>query len=141
MSYASLQDLIERAGETEVLQVADRDGDGAADPDVVEAALFTADERINAYLAVRYRVPLGSIPPIVLGWAVSIARYTLHRDGQPEWVVRDYKDAIAELKDAAAGRIAVPDAEGLTPAPSSGGAISSESPEPAFTRDRLEGWL
>ncbi len=141
MSYASQQDLVERAGEAEINEVADRDGNGAPDPDVIEAALFTADERINSYLAVRYRTPLALPAPVVIGWAVSIARYFLHRDGAPDHVVRDYRDAIAELKEAAGGRLAVPDAEGLSPTPSSSGSTSATGTPPAFTRDNLEGWL
>lgn len=141
MTYATLSDLVERAGETEILEIADRDDDGTADPDVISAALETADERINGYLAVRFRLPLTTVAPIVRGWAVSIARYHLHRDGPPDWVVRDYKDAIAELKEAAAGRLNVPGADGNSPAPSSSGATVSDGPEPAFTRDKLEGWL
>lgn len=141
MSYATLADLVERAGLEEILQVADRNQDGTADPDVVEAALTTADERINAALATRYRLPLASPAPVVVGWAVSIARYHLHRQGQPDYVVRDWKDAISELDKAATGRIAVPNAEGLTPAPSSSGATVSDGTPPVFTNENLEGWL
>lgn len=141
MTYASQQDLIERAGLTEITEVADRDGNGVPDPDVIEAALFTADERINSYLAVRYRTPLARVAPVVIGWAVSIARYFLHRDGAPDHVVRDYRDTIAELKEAAAGRLAVPDAEGLSPIASSSGATSVDGTPPAFTKENMEGWL
>ena len=132
--------MIERAGEEEILQVADRDNDGIADPDVIAAALETADRRIEFYLA-RYRLPLTSVPPIVVGWAVSIARYVLHRQGPPDYVVRDYKDANAELEKVAAGRLTVPDAEGNTPPPSSVGGVTAEGSEPQFTRDKLEGFL
>lgn len=141
MTYATLSDLVERAGEAEILEIADRDCDGTPDPDVIDAALTTADERINGYLAVRFRMPLTAVAPIVRGWAVAIARYYLHRYEQPENVVRDYKDAIAELKEAAAGRLDVPGADGTSPAASSSGATIGDGPEPAFTRDKLEGWL
>jgi phage gp36-like protein len=140
-SYANLQDLIERAGETEILEIADRDGDQVADPDVVSAALAEADRKINGYLAVRYLVPLSTIPDTVVGWAVVIARYVLHRDGAPDHVVRDYRDALAELKDAAAGRLALPDVAGIEPDQSSDGATVAEGSEAQFTRDKLEGWV
>ena len=140
MTYATKQDLIDRAGEAEIFQVADREGPTSEDQ-VISAALEDADRKIDAYLAVRYSVPLSSVPTIVLGWAVSIARYTLHRDGAPDHVVRDYRDALAELKDASAGRLAVPDAAGVSPQVSSQGGTISEGSEPMFTRDRLEGWL
>jgi phage gp36-like protein len=141
MPYATLDDLIARAGEAEILQVADRDDDGAADPDVVAGALDTADERINAWLAVRYAMPLSAVPPIVKGWAVSIARYVLHRDGAPDHVVKDYDDAVKELQSAAAGKLSLPGVDGVAPAPASGGGITSSCPDAVFTRKNLEGWL
>ncbi len=108
MSYATLADLIERAGDAEILQVADRDGDDVADTPVIEAALTHADNIVNGYLATRFTIPLTATPPIVVTWAVAIARYHLHRDGAPDYVVRDYNNAVAALKDAARGIIAVP---------------------------------
>jgi phage gp36-like protein len=141
MSYASLPDLIERAGEDEILQVADRDDDGTADPDVIEAALAHADNTINGYLATRYTIPLSSVPPIVVTWAVAIGRYHLHRQGAPDYVVRDYKDALAALDKAQQGRIAVPGADGIAPAQGSEGAVRVDGPEPVFNQENLGGWL
>lgn len=142
MSYASLADLIERAGSDEIRQVADRDDDGTPDPDVIEAALVHADNTVNGYVATTYRVPLASVPDLVRTWAVSIARYFLHREGAPDYVVRDYKDAIASLKDVAAARITLPIATD-EPAlqPSTGGTVSVVGPEPVFSAEKLEGWL
>lgn len=141
MSYATEQDLVERAGETEILEVADRDGDGVADPDVIAAALATADRTINAYLAVKFAMPLSSTPEIVVAWAVSIGRYTLHRDGAPDHVVRDWKNALSELKDAAAGRLAIPGLDGVAPTEGKAGATTAEGSAPVFTRDNLAGFL
>ena len=64
MPYATLDDLIERAGETEIRQIADRDRDGAIDADVVEAALTDADNLVNGYVAAKYTVPLASVPAV-----------------------------------------------------------------------------
>lgn len=142
MTYASLNDLIERAGEDEILQVADRDGDGAADADVVEAALVHADNVANGYLTVRYRLPLAAVPDLLRTWCVAIARYYLHRDGPPDYVVRDWKAADQALKDMARGLIDLPVGEG-EPAPVAGdtGNVRIVGPEPVFTRENLEGWL
>ncbi len=142
MPYASLTDLIERAGEEEILQVADRDDDGAADPDVIEAALVHADNVANGYLKVRYRLPLASVPDLLRTWCVAIARYYLHRDGAPDYVVRDWKAADQALKDMARGLIDLPVGEGDQP-PVAGdtGNVRVAGPEPVFTREKLEGWL
>lgn len=140
MPYAALEDLLERAGEAEMRQIADRDRDGTVDADVIQAALEDADNLIDGYVAVRYATPLASVPPIVLTWAVSIARYVLHRNGQPEHVVRDYKDAIAALKDVSAGRLALPVPAGAAePAAQQGGVISAHPPQ-VFTPKKMRGW-
>jgi len=144
MAYAVLQDLVDRAGSAEILQIADRDGDDVADPEVVDAALEAARVQIDAYLAIRYGLPLDPVPDIVRAWAVSIARYVLHRDGPPDYVVRDQRDALAALKDAAAGRLALPGvvAGEVVPAPTvSAAGIGVSGDPPAFGPDRLQGWL
>ncbi len=141
MAYGALSDLIDRAGELEILQIADRDDDGIPDVAVISAALDAAGQTIDAYLGARYALPLVLVPAIVLKWSVSIARYHLHRDGAGDNVVRDYKDALAELRDASAGRLALPDMAGLQPTQNaSGGAIGASSPQ-VFTDQALEGYL
>mgnify|MGYP001614563127 CR=1 FL=1 len=138
--YATLADLVDRAGDSEILQVADRDLDGVADASVITAALQAADDTINAYLAPRYALPLSVVPAIVVKWAVSLARYTLHRDGAPDHVADDQKTALGELRDASSGRLGLPDVAGLSPT-AAPGAVTWTSGSSAFDRDHLEGWL
>lgn len=107
-AYATLSDLIERAGEDEILQVADRDRDGVADPDVIENAIVTAGSEIEGYISTRYGLPLPAVPELIRTWAVSIARYHLHLNGAPDHVVRDWKAAMDALRDVAAGKINLP---------------------------------
>ncbi|WP_319496319.1 DUF1320 domain-containing protein [uncultured Cohaesibacter sp.] len=139
--YATEQDLIDLASEEEILMIADRDGDGTVDPDVISAALAYADNTINGYLAVRYRLPLNEVPELVRSWAASIARYRLHRDGAPEHVVRDWKSAVSDLKEVARGNIDLSIADGSQPTTSSNGTVSIEGSEPVFTKEKLGGWL
>lgn len=140
MTYATLDDLVERAGEVELRQIADRDRDGTVDPEVVAAALDDADNLINGYVAAKYDLPLPSVPKIVKTWAVCIARYFLHRNGAPDHVRDDYKDAIAALKDVAAGRIALPVGAGETPPMNAAGTVMASHPPQVFTADKLRGW-
>ena len=135
MTYASLDDLIERAGAVELRQTADRDRDGIPDATVITAALSHADNIANGYVGAKYALPLASTPPILRTWATSIARYFLFRDGAPEHVTADYKDAIASLKDVSRGLVALPDASGSDPtAPSTGTAgVMSADPAPHFS--------
>lgn len=143
MAYATLQDLIDRAGADELAQVADRDRDGIVDQTVVDAAIDAAAVEIDARLGVRFRLPLDPVPEIVKSWAVSLARYTLHRDGAPDHVVRDQRDALTALDRAAAGKIALPGAvdQTVTTPAITGGGIGVVSDEPRLDRTALSGWL
>lgn len=138
MTYATLADLIDRAGAQEIREVADRDRDGAPDTPVIDAALLHADNMVNGYVGTKYALPLAATPPILRTWSVSIARYFLHRNGAPDHVAADYKDAINGLKDVSRGLVALPDASGTEPAPTSGSFLS-EVPDPHFSM--LRGWL
>lgn len=140
MPYASLEDLIERAGELEIRQIADRDRDGTPDPEVVEAALIHADNMVNGYVGAKYATPLASVPDLVRTWAVSIARYFLHRNGAPENVQQDYKDAVAALKDVGRGLIALPVAAGEASPAASTGTVMAAHPPQVFTPEKLRGW-
>lgn len=137
MSYALLADLINRAGPEEIRQIADRDRDGVPDAAVVDAALADADDVINGYVRTKYSLPLATVPPILRTWATSIARHVLHRNGAPEHVTADYKDAVNGLKDVARGLVALPDAAGVAPAAASGGVLA-EIPEAHFSQ--IGGW-
>ena len=56
--YATVAELTAAWGEDLVLRVSDRDGDGAADAGVLEAALAEASNHADSYLANRYPTPL-----------------------------------------------------------------------------------
>lgn len=139
MTYASLEDLVERAGEIEILQIADRDGDGVADPDVIDAALVHADNIVNSHVAHRYTVPFVQTPDLVRTWSTSIARYYLHRDGAPDHVRDDHKEALAALKDVSHKRISLPVPSGDLPEAAQGIHMAAH-PEPVFTRQKLAGY-
>jgi len=139
MTYATLSDLQARAGAEEIRQVADRDRDGLPDTAVVEAALVHADNTIDGYIRARYALPLTTGHDLVRTWAVSIARHFLHRNGPPEHVIADYRDALAALKDVSAGRMALPGIDGDQPA-ATVGTVMDAHPPAVFTASKLRGW-
>ncbi|MCE7915417.1 MAG: DUF1320 domain-containing protein [Nitrosomonas sp. PRO4] len=105
MTYATQQNLIDRFGEDELIQLTDRQSLGVIDATVVSRALADADARINGYLAVRYSLPLAApLPTELERLACDIARYALYEDRVTEIVKERYQDAIALLRDVAAGK-------------------------------------
>jgi phage gp36-like protein len=63
---------------------------------------------IDGFLAAKYVLPLATVPAIVTGWAGDITRFKLWDERAPEEVRRRYDDALEQLRDLAAGRIALP---------------------------------
>ena len=74
MGYATQQDLVERFGEEELIQLTDREHAQLIVADVIDRALSDADAEIDSYLGVRYTLPLVSIPVLLVGVAANIAR-------------------------------------------------------------------
>lgn len=105
-TYATKQNLIDRFGEPELIQLTDRANppSGVIDDTVLTRALEDADGEIDAALAARYTLPLVSIPKVLVKTACDIARYHLYEDAPGETVRQRYEDAKAFLKDLAAGK-------------------------------------
>lgn len=132
MAYATRADLERRFGAAEVLQLADRDGDGLADAGVIDGALAEAAAEIDAYLAGRYDLPLPVVPPVLERIACDIARYRLMADNPLEEARRRYEDARRLLENLAAGRVSL----GLpaSSAPATGGILVA-APAATFCAD------
>ena len=133
MPYCTLQDLIDRFGEEELLQLADRDRDGVIDAAVVDLALADADAEIDGYLRERYTLPLDPAPPPLTLAACRIARYQLYAVEPTDKVEADYQRALAWLRDVARGLIRLVE---------SGGDLAEESagmPEFEGGRSAFEG--
>jgi len=105
VSYADRAAMIARFGADEVVMLTDRSDTGAIDDANLDDALAGADGEIDGYLSGRYATPVQASRR-VQDLACDIARYRLC--GGPTPVtdeIRDrYKDAIAFLRDIAAGR-------------------------------------
>jgi len=105
MSYASKQDMIDRFGNDELIQLTDRatPPTGVIDDVVLNAAIADSDDEINSYLQARYSLPLATVPLLIKKLARTIARYNLYDDLPPEHVENQYKAAINTLKGIARG--------------------------------------
>jgi len=138
MTYATQQDLIDRFGNDELLQLADRDLDDAVDAAVVDGALADADELINTYIRKQYKLPLATAPDRLVKLAADIARYNLHEEVPTEHVTKAYDDALKFLKDIAAGRAEL-DVAGVEPE-AQGDAVKISASDRVFTSDTMEGF-
>jgi phage gp36-like protein len=140
VSYCSYQDVEARVGAGELAALADYDGDGAPDADVVEQAIRSAEAVIDSYLGVRFSVPVsaadGSCPEALRGRAVNLAVYFLRlgRDSVTEDVRAQYEEDVRWLREVVAGKVSL----GVEPPPTEGsgapGARSQSQPR-IFGRD------
>ena len=145
MPYASIDDLINRYGEDELVQLTDRAGAGVIDAAVAQRALADAEAEIDGYLAARYRLPLPTVPPLLVRIACDIAVYrllSLRRMGDIEDARSRYEDARRLLEALAKGLVALGLPANLPqdqrPAPSLAAARSGA--DPLFDRAGTAGY-
>jgi phage gp36-like protein len=139
MAYATQQDLVDRFGEQELIQLSDRADTptGEVGVAVVARALTDAAELIDGFLAGRYALPIASPPPVLTQLACDIARYKLHQNLPPELVRTNYQDALRQLKQIADGDFVLQAAGvGAAEAPDHGNAVVS-GPGRVFSRKTL----
>ena len=139
--YATQQDLIDRFGQEELVELTDRADPpaGLVDATVVARALADADAVIDGYVGARYDLPLASTPALLANLAADIARYKLYDEAPPEAVENRHKNALAMLRDIAAGRAKL-DIAGEEPAGSTAGEPQIDAPDRLFTRDTMGGF-
>ncbi|MES9873152.1 MAG: phage protein Gp36 family protein [Candidatus Sedimenticola sp. 6PFRAG7] len=116
MSYCSQQDLVERYGETELVQLTDKTGSGEIDAQIVANAIADADSEIDDRLGSRYKTPIRPVTRSLVRVACDIARYYLYDDHATEHVAERYKNAVKFLDGVASGKISIGiDAAGARP--------------------------
>lgn len=103
---------------------------------------FTKTERaasslIAGYIGTRYTLPLLTVPDVVKGWALDITRYRLWDQAAPDEVRRRYEDTLQQLRDLAAGKLALPPDVAGTPA-AGGFETDGYSDTRVFTADTLK---
>lgn len=129
MAYATQDDLEKQLPGDLLIQLADDDGDGTADPGVVAEALTSASAEVDGYLARRYAVPLDPAPPLVRTLTVSIALWNLlgRRPGLEEPAIeKRYRAALDLLRLIARGDATL----GVSPEAAGGGALIAGSLSP-----------
>lgn len=143
MSYATLQQLIDRYGRDMLVALTDRldPPAGAIDEEIVARALSGADALIDGYLAGKYALPLAVTPPVLVPIAQALAIYDLHVTEPEKKVQNDYDNAVKRLAEIAKGVIQLTDAAGIEPAAPQGGGVQITDRERVFTPEAMTGFI
>lgn len=143
MPYATAQDLIDRFGEQELIDLTDKGitPQGVINALVLDGAIADADAEIEGYLIGRYALPLATVPGVLTRIACDIARYHLYDDLATEQVRDRYEDARRLLESIASGKVqlGLPGSTGATPVAGSP-EVDTGTPDRVFSKDTLEGF-
>lgn len=142
MTYATQQQLIDRFGQQNLVNLTDRAvvATGSIDGAVIVQALTDADALIDGSLSVRYNLPLVTVPPLVVNLAQVIAYWNLHITEPDAKTRTDYEDARRTLRDIADGRVRIP-AAGLEPVTAGSGGVMVTVRERPFTEATMTGFI
>lgn len=129
-------------GDEELIQLTDRalPPVGAIDASVLARALSAADGLANNYLAVRYAVPLASVPAVLVEACCDIARYELARGPNlraTEEIEKRYNQRVSWLRDLSRGQATLGEAASNA-TPSSAGLPEMTSGGRVFGRSAFE---
>lgn len=75
--YITIDDLIARFPESDILQLTDDRGNDTVNATAVDAAINDATATVNSYLRGRYVIPLTAVPDDLVRITADIARYNL----------------------------------------------------------------
>lgn len=138
--YVTLQGLIDRGWEQQLIQRTDRTNRPASTIDQTTVELHIADacSVIDSYLVKNYTLPLAAVPPSLEKVAADLAIYFIHgntveKDGA---VDRAYRDGLRWLEQVARGAVAL-EAEGVVSPQAGDGRVQLKGPDRIFSRDSL----
>lgn len=103
--YCTVADLTARFGADEITALTDREHTGAINTAVADIAITDASTTIDSYLTGRYRLPLATLPTVLVQLCANIARYKLYDNSVPETVRNNYQDAIRFLEQLSRGQV------------------------------------
>jgi phage gp36-like protein len=116
MAYCTEDDLFNMIPEEDLTDLTVESGD-VPDSTVVADAISKADAEIDSYLGVKYVVPVSPTPDQVKALSVDLAIYHLYSRHSIVPPVRQqkYDDAVAFLKQVAAGTAVITGPNGEAP--------------------------
>ncbi len=105
--YCAKQDLINRFGEDELINLTDRNDMSVIDEVILAQAIADACAEMNGYIGSRYALPLATIPETLKPFSCDIARYKLYDEQATEHVTERYNSAIKFLLSVSKGHISL----------------------------------
>ncbi|MBT8175031.1 gp436 family protein [Acinetobacter baumannii] len=109
--YATADAMIEKFGESEIIQLTDIEEpyQYVIDYDKLNKALKHANSQVEGYLVGRYKLPLQTIPPFLESIACDMARYHVCTSAisENDPIRTRYEDAIKTLKEIAKGTVSL----------------------------------
>jgi phage gp36-like protein len=127
----------DRINDDELIQLTDEAGAGVIDQAKLTAALNDASDMMDTYIGAQYLLPLATVPTVLIGPCVALARFNLYKNPPPEHVTSARTSAVDWLKSLAKG-VAKLDVAGIEPAPKDE-VIELTSTDRTFSRDSLRG--
>jgi len=140
LAYSSLDDLEKAAGGHErLIQLADWNGDGSIDLDVIAAAQAKADALIDSFAAIRYAVPVRDPSPALVQISADevVFQLKLRRQMVAEADVTERDFRFQWLEKLSMGKTRPSD-----PPPPKSSAVKSRATESmrAVSREKLAGY-
>lgn len=148
MAYITQEDLLDELGERTLIELTDDTGSGEIAEQLVSKAIEFAVGAVESYLRTRYTLPVPSTQ-FIKSTCVTFAVYKLYAkratfadDGVFKVKKIAYDEAMARLKDIAAGRAAldIPATEETIETPASGDQILTNARNTKFSGDNLKGY-
>lgn len=102
-AYLTADQYVDIFGQAETIRVTDESKSGTIDRAKITAALVSASEFADAFLATRYTLPLVDVPSILSGIVADLARERLFKTRPTEAVTKAADAAREQLKLIARG--------------------------------------
>ena len=143
MPYASIQDVIDRLGQSAVDQMADDPFAGSKRFAALEQGLADASEEIDGYVGARHALPLDPVPGPLVRICVQIGVYL--RCSSADLATDLQKDRAESarrfLRDVSKGAVSLGPADPDPPAAASEPGVQFESGAKVLDRDSLRSVL
>jgi phage gp36-like protein len=138
MSYCTLQDMLDRLGEEQLIELTDFENAGVVHEGRVQQAIQDAEAEVNAYAQMRYKVPFDPPPSIIRKVTLDLAIYNLFKargfdEKADDAVVEARRSAVAFLERLAKGLVSIG-----APQPRKDEGARVTAAKRVFTRDSLE---